>query len=589
MLRFSKPQNSPSRRNGPEREHSCRPVRGGTLSGRLRLPLMLVALLLVLAARARLQQPEVYQAIGQILEGPALEGQAITPIAADTVSANPDSADTVTAKSSLHAGGETSMANENENPNESFISPELLATIRDNTPFRDDEQEAWFAMLANLQRFSYEQQASQSRGTVGYATLVSAPQNYRGQFVTVVGIPRRVEEVTPAENDFGISKLYRITIEPIGGDVWPIVIYTLNDPQLSIDESSNQPSISSTGYFFKNQSYRWANGVGSMPVIVAKDISQTVAPTSGSKASANGQENQPDFEIDTSSIAKKPSLGRALLTDLGVDFDSFSKIKDQRAFTSDETEAFYATLTAVKKTPARQLARLAEGGLASYAARHGVDASESQVTPTDRQSVMRHLVSKEAERGRYSAPILFGKVSQQRGELLSFDGIVRRVVRIESPDQAISHYYELELFPEDSQNLPLVFCMADLPEGFPVGESIRQPARLVGFFFKQWAYRSRNRSGDTSGRVASGEDAKKNSRSDARRFAPLLIGRAPIPLATPDASAYRPGWEIGIIGTGLLAAMIFGIWAFGRSDRNYEKRVTVRLREDPSGDFSHLP
>lgn len=578
MLRFSKPDDSASHLKGLDAGRAGRSTRSplqktSSLSTRLRLPLLFVALLLVLAARARLKQPEVHQAIGQILEGPIASAP---DLAGENQRATPPT----------FGSDEVSMATEGNNSSDSPISYELLATIRDNTPFRSDEQEAWFALLANLQRSSYEQQASQSRGTVGYATLISAPDNYRGKFITVVGIPRRVDKVSPAENDLGIEQLYRITIEPIGGDVWPITIYTLNDPQLAIDESTNPPTISSTGYFFKNQSYRWAEGVGSMPVIVAKDISRTVigqtAVPSDTKTPTSGSgviEAQPDFPIGDSSRLKETSLGRALLTDLGVDLDGYSKVKDQRAFSSDETESFYATLDAVKKTPARQLARLAEGGLASYVTRHGFDSNQVNSIPTDRQMVMRRLISKEAKRGRYSAPILFGKASEQRGELLSFDGIVRRVVRIEVADREIDHYYELELFPEDSQNLPLIYCMTDLPAGFPVGESIRQPARLVGFFFKQWAYRSRNRGGDTNNQAG----------IDSRRFAPLLIGRAPIPLATPDASAYRPGWGVGIIGTGLLMAMILGIVAFRRMDKNYEQRITAKLRETPKGDFSHLP
>ncbi|CAN0375499.1 unnamed protein product, partial [Ectocarpus sp. 4 AP-2014] len=122
-----------------------------------------------------------------------------------------------------------------------------------------------------------------------------------------------------------------------------------------------------------------------------------------------------------------------------------------------------------------------------------------------------------------------------------------------------------EAFPEDSQNLPIVFVVRNLPAGFPLGESIRQPARLAGFFFKQWAYRTRHR-------------VEETPQLDKRQFAPLLIGRAPIPLATPDTSQ-RPGLAIGLLATVALAGVVAALWRLGRRDREYAATTLSRYRK----------
>ena len=522
--------------------------RSGTAGpGKYRLALLLVAMLFVLAARAKLKQPEVRQAVGNMLE--ASEGI--------------EKLNTTAAVASLDLLGPPAL------------DEQQLTSIEDNAPFRSAEQEAWFVLLGKLQAESVDSINEQSLGKVGYAALNSNADTYRGRIVTVHGTAMQLEETKPADNDLGIEKLFVLTIQPDGGEVWPISIYLLNEPNLNLD-ADKKPSIQIDGYFFKNQSYRWAQGVGSMPVLLGKEISKTKDNSLTSKVAPSGTvlEKQPERPTDTVRLTDSDSLGRALLEDLGVDLNLLNNISDRQAFTQAERDPFYAILEAVGQTPARQLARLAEGGLPQYAKKHGIELVADAKRPTDRQAIMSLLVSQSAEEGKYSSPILFGIAEPQRGELLSFDGTVRRVVRIDVPNEPVGYYYELELFPDDSQNLPLVFCMREIPEGFPVGDEIRLPARLTGFFFKQWAYRTRHR-GESAG-------------EDARQFAPLLIGRAPIPLAMPNAADNRPGLVVGIVGTLLILSIAAGVWYLNRLDSSYEIKLKTVRQDAPDPDFSHL-
>src|SRR5690606_37317480 len=125
--------------------------------------------------------------------------------------------------------------------------------VRDNAPFRQAEQPAWFAALAAVQRLGAAGLASESVGVVGYAALNSQPDAYRGRVVTVTGRVLQVEATEPAANDLGVDRLWRVTMQPTGGDVWPITVYTLEEPK-----PAEEPyDASAVGVFFKKLSYRW--------------------------------------------------------------------------------------------------------------------------------------------------------------------------------------------------------------------------------------------------------------------------------------------------------------------------------------------
>ncbi|TWU00301.1 hypothetical protein Pla108_12500 [Botrimarina colliarenosi] len=499
---------------------------------------MLAGLVLVIGLMSRLEQPETHRAIGRALGEPAA-----TALPAAASEAPP------------------------------LVTAETFSEVRDNAPFRSDEQPAWFASLAAVAEHEAAELASQSAGLVGYAALTSQPDAYRGRVVTVAGRALRVEAVEPAANDLGVTELWRVTLEPVGGEVWPITVYTLEEPA----DATEPYDASAVGVFYKKLSYRWAEGVGSTPVIVARRLETTLTmPAVEPDAVKPNAATPPTDEVAFGAPAAG-SMGAALLAELGFDVELFAKVVDQQRLRSEESEAFYALLGAVEATPASQLARLARTGLDDYVARHRRAAGD---TVRDRW-VIRSLETEQAQR-RYSVTPLFGEGAAERGELVVFDAIVRRAVRVDASAsdaaarRGIDHYFELEAFTEDSQNLPIVFVVRELPAGFPVGDAIRQPARLAGFFFKQWAYRSRTRT---------------ERGNDRRQFAPLLVGRAPIPLALPDAATIRPGTAIGLAATVALVAVAAALWRLSRRDKAYESATLARYRsagDAAAHDFDRL-
>ena len=183
---------------------------------------------------------------------------------------------------------------------------------------------------------------------------------------------------------------------------------------------------------------------------------------------------------------------------------------------------------------------------------------------------------------------MFNDAENQAGRLISLDGVARRAVRINvgtSSDNSASdasqlfgfdHYYELDVFTDDSQNRPVVFCVRELPVGFPTGAGLKVPVRVAGFFFKSWHYRTQGVPGNSS----------DEQPTDANRglISPLLIGRAPIaieaesskaPLATPLA-----------IGLFLLAfAAVWGlVWWYSHEDRQFRRRMIDPVYSLPNGE-----
>ncbi|QDT69778.1 hypothetical protein MalM25_27190 [Planctomycetes bacterium MalM25] len=520
-MRFGKPAKSRS---------TDRPAAWGRRGPSLRLAALLAGLLLVLAAQARLGQPETHRALGRVL------------------------------------GEETAATVAPPSDQPALVPAGRLGSVTDNTPFRDQEQDAWFEVIAALQATEPETLAAQSLGAVGYAAFSSQPEAYRGRVVGVAGTVRRVEAVTPAENELGVEQLWRVTLEPRGGEVWPITVYTLEAPR----DATEPYDASAVGVFFKKLSYRWAEGVGVTPVILARRLEVTLDPPSVTKAAPALAANEPEADFDT---PESGSLGRALLSDLGFDLTTFDDVTDRQPLASRDGPAFYGMLGVVAKTPPAQLVRLARVGLDDYAARRLKDNAGA----TRRELLTARAIEKERRRKNYSVIPLFDDGANERGELITLDAIVRRAVRVDASrsdlakENGVDHYYELEAFTEDSQNLPLVFVVRDLPAGFPVGDQVRQPARLAGFFFKQWAYRTRKRADDAPG-------------VDRRQFAPLLIGRSPIPLAAPDPASRRPGLTIGLLATLGLAGVAAALWRLGRRDRRYEATTLSRYRASTTND-----
>ncbi|MCC6493329.1 MAG: hypothetical protein IT424_09930 [Pirellulales bacterium] len=223
-------------------------------------------------------------------------------------------------------------------------------------------------------------------------------------------------------------------------------------------------------------------------------------------------------------------------------------------------------------------ARLAELAGSRPAADPDEPGRESQFAALRRQQNIAQHVAAQAKRGLSSVWPMFLDAERSVGELFLVEGIARRAVRIvvEPPVGELTHYYELEIFPRDSQNQPVVCCAARLPEGFPTGDQIREPVQVAGIFFKRWLYVRR---------PAAAPD--RSPPLPERLASPLLLAAQPLRLPRASADAQRGGlWG----GAALLAALAAAGAVLARIAWRDRLARTQRARyHAPLDDLTRLP
>jgi len=277
--------------------------------------------------------------------------------------------------------------------------------------------------------------------------------------------------------------------------------------------------------------------------------------------------------------------GQILLARQGMDVALLDEVIHRKPFVepsiSREGEAFYACLAAVKKVDSQQLASLAQENVAAVAkkwsklqeplskqlqalkqkASTATDEKnrkvlEDQVKSVGRRLAVAHAVAERSKLGVSSVAPLFIQPEQETGELVRLEGIARRAVRIAGTDRSeLEEYYELEVFPPDSQDLPVVCCTTSLPAGFPVGDEIRVPVRVSGVFFKSWQYRSRELA-ETSG----------ETKRQRRLYTPIVVTSMPIWLTDTKQDSYLGVWA-GAAFLVVLAVLWISMAKLGQRDR----------------------
>jgi hypothetical protein len=195
---------------------------------------------------------------------------------------------------------------------------------------------------------------------------------------------------------------------------------------------------------------------------------------------------------------------------------------------------------------------------------------------------LRHRTDRPAG-DDFSVVPLFNKPEEQIGKLVALTGTARRAILVRLDPQAdadiiarfgFDHYYQVEIFTEDSQGNPLVFCLHQLPPDFPQGPNIHETLRIAGFFYKTWAYQIQQTDG---------------SDSQGRQLAPMLLGNQAVWLLPPSKS----GAAAGVIAAALfLLAMVglfVGVWYLNRGDRKFrESTIARQLAPEPGVSLDKL-
>ncbi len=157
----------------------------------------------------------------------------------------------------------------------------------------------------------------------------------------------------------------------------------------------------------------------------------------------------------------------------------------------------------------------------------------------------------------------YSQPSKHRGELVSFDIVVRRVTRFEAEagnPAGASCVYEIWGSTEQSHAWLYVFITDQLPKGFDEETLLRKKTGFAGYFFKLLAYHPGS--------------APPNSKP---LLAPLLIGRLQDIELSSKATESNPAWwtSWGMIATLSLAAVFITTCVY----LNTEQKKRLRFKE----------
>ncbi len=160
------------------------------------------------------------------------------------------------------------------------INPEWLTGVKDNTVgIRQHEAEAYYRVLAKAKSTPLrELQAGAVRDAL-YVNLMSAPDDYRGKPVTMIGELRKLSEFPAPPNDYGLDRLYDAWILTADSGTNPIrVVASSLAPELKPDESIGQ-AVKVTGYFFKREGYETVERrLHVAPTLLAGSLSPYMSP-----------------------------------------------------------------------------------------------------------------------------------------------------------------------------------------------------------------------------------------------------------------------------------------------------------------------
>lgn len=158
------------------------------------------------------------------------------------------------------------------------LDPSVLKAVKDDTPFRDEEQAAWFGLFGILRDADSRALQRASLGNVTYVQLFDQPDVYRGKLVTLGGVVRRTETMNAPKNEAGIAAYTRAILEPADGSNNPIILYVLELPEGFPAGPDVSAKVTLTGYAFKRWVYTAQDGLRLAPVVLAKTLRWYPAP-----------------------------------------------------------------------------------------------------------------------------------------------------------------------------------------------------------------------------------------------------------------------------------------------------------------------
>ena len=457
-------------------------------------------------------------------------------------------------------------------------------------PIVTDEHETLLRGLDRLSKISRGNLEKWTRKDVSWAAVIAgdlaaakklADRKYQGQIFPVVGRVTRVElrRALPDQVPFFVNDRYfRCEVTQNDGQP-PVVVYTLRIPK---DWRRGRSS---------EKGSRWTLDT---PVRFAGVFLKLGPP-----------EPKQNVIVMTRHIAwhpdrADPALGvtaqHVLLAGMGMDIGLFDSVRNSKKISGKEYECFYQLLALMGRLDPDRIEQAADRELRRLQTAWPKMAddfqrqSEAADDPKKRKLLIdkadaARLAARDAKEGHFSVYPLFNLANEHQCQLVTLEGIARRVFKVQADDPigrpevkkdfvarfGLDHYYQVHMFPDDSQNNLVVFNICEIPPDLPLGDNLREHIKITGFFYKTWPYRNR-----------------AESSVDNRRTAPLLIGRRLHWSPKRESSMYFDNFRMqALIVVGLFLLALIGLcvalWIWRRGDRRFDEIARAKNYSIPPG------
>jgi hypothetical protein len=148
-------------------------------------------------------------------------------------------------------------------------SSSSLAEVRDDTVFRDGDENAWFQIWMTLRSTDARALERSDARAVSFIELFGQPKSFRGRLVRFTGTVHRLQKVQAPANDYNITEYWQAWVEPADGPASPIVVYFLQVPEGMPHGMRVREPVDVVGYFFKRWAYEATDTVRTAPLVMA--------------------------------------------------------------------------------------------------------------------------------------------------------------------------------------------------------------------------------------------------------------------------------------------------------------------------------
>lgn len=153
------------------------------------------------------------------------------------------------------------------------IDKSYLDVVKDNTlGITRDESEVFYWLLDHARRVSSSSLERAGNNEVQYINLMTEPDRFRGEPITIEGDLWRLYEFDAGKNDYGITRMYEGWVFTGDSGNHPYRVVCTNLPKGIVPGENLRKPVRITGYFFKREGYASAGGVHVAPALIARRI-----------------------------------------------------------------------------------------------------------------------------------------------------------------------------------------------------------------------------------------------------------------------------------------------------------------------------